>query len=213
MASLREIQKRDTRRRLYESALERFRERGYEDVTVDEIVQAAGTAKGTFFNHFPTKDHVLAAYHKEMTGWVVDQVRDETFASCEDAVLTYASRFADWGTRDPRLVALCIRRIFASPVMWEADQQNWRDSITWMQDRIAEGMRSGELKPDLDVPTLMAMIAAVFSFTGNAWALAGGFDGRAALERRLRFVFDAARSRPRSTDEDPSGDPAPHPAG
>jgi hypothetical protein len=42
------------------------------------------------------------------------------------------------------------------------------------------------------------MIVAVLSSVGNAWALSGGFDGRAEAVRRMKFVFDAARMKPRS---------------
>jgi len=37
-----------------------FRERGIKSVSIDEIVQAAGIAKGTFYLYFRTKDELLA---------------------------------------------------------------------------------------------------------------------------------------------------------
>lgn len=51
--------KQERRDRLYDAALNLFRQQGYEQTTVDQIVRAAGVAKGTFFNYFPTKDAIL----------------------------------------------------------------------------------------------------------------------------------------------------------
>ncbi len=193
MTSLREHQKRDTRARLYETALGLFRERGYDDVTVAEIAEAAGVAKGTFFNYYPTKDHLLADYHGRMTDGVMEQVEAEEFASCEEAVLAYVHRFADWGENDPRMVEMVVRRIFTDPVMYEADQHMIRRTLPWFEHQIELGVERGEIKPDVDRGAFVGMIAAVLSSVGNAWALNGGFDGRAELVRRMRFVFDAAR--------------------
>ena len=48
-----------TRDRLFEAALAEFRRRGVAAAEIEDIVRAAGVARGTFYLHFPTKDHVL----------------------------------------------------------------------------------------------------------------------------------------------------------
>lgn len=55
----RDLQREDTRARLFAAALDEFRRVGVEAARVSEICQMVGVAKGTFFFHFPTKDHVL----------------------------------------------------------------------------------------------------------------------------------------------------------
>ena len=52
----------ETRLRLFRSALLLFAERGFPNVTVEDITEAADVGKGTFFNYFETKDHVLALW-------------------------------------------------------------------------------------------------------------------------------------------------------
>lgn len=58
MAS-REQQREATRRRLYESALAMFRRDGVNACRTEDIARAAGVSRGSFYFHFPTKEHVL----------------------------------------------------------------------------------------------------------------------------------------------------------
>jgi TetR/AcrR family transcriptional repressor of uid operon len=52
-------QRLETRDRLFEAALAEFRRAGVAGAEIERIVRAAGVARGTFYLHFPTKDHVL----------------------------------------------------------------------------------------------------------------------------------------------------------
>lgn len=47
-----------TRELLYRAATELFVERGYEDTTMADIAERAGTARRTAFNHFPNKGDI-----------------------------------------------------------------------------------------------------------------------------------------------------------
>ncbi|MCV3271830.1 TetR/AcrR family transcriptional regulator [Roseobacter sinensis] len=55
------VQKRTliTRRNLIAAAQEIIAAKGYQDMRIDEVVQKAGVAKGTFFAHFPDKDALM----------------------------------------------------------------------------------------------------------------------------------------------------------
>nr|BFE37793.1 TetR/AcrR family transcriptional regulator [Actinomadura rugatobispora] len=45
---------------MFEAAIAEFRRSGMADADIGAIVKAAGVARGTFYFHFPTKEHVLA---------------------------------------------------------------------------------------------------------------------------------------------------------
>src|ERR1700681_4481686 len=51
-----------TRERLFRAALDLFAKHGFADTTVEDITNAADVGKGTFFNYFPSKDHILLAF-------------------------------------------------------------------------------------------------------------------------------------------------------
>jgi AcrR family transcriptional regulator len=61
----RERRRAEIRERLFSSALRLFAERGFMETTVADITEAADVGKGTFFNYFRTKEHVLATFGAE----------------------------------------------------------------------------------------------------------------------------------------------------
>lgn len=64
----------ETRRKIIETAISLFHERGFNNVTVDEIVQKTNTSKGAFYNHFRSKHEVFAEQFKEIDRFYVDHL-------------------------------------------------------------------------------------------------------------------------------------------
>ncbi len=56
----REVQRRETRQRVYTAAVAEFRRVSMAAADVSVIAREAGVARGTFYFHFPTKEHILA---------------------------------------------------------------------------------------------------------------------------------------------------------
>jgi AcrR family transcriptional regulator len=56
----RDAQRQETRKRVYAAAVAEFRRVGMAAADVSVIVKEAGVARGTFYFHFPTKEHILA---------------------------------------------------------------------------------------------------------------------------------------------------------
>jgi AcrR family transcriptional regulator len=57
--AVRELRKRDTWRVVHSSALRLMTERGFDAVSIDDIVAAAGISRRTFFNYFAGKESVV----------------------------------------------------------------------------------------------------------------------------------------------------------
>ena len=55
----REVRRRQTRERILGAAITEFKRSGMTGADVNAIVAAVGVAHGTFFFHFPSKEHVL----------------------------------------------------------------------------------------------------------------------------------------------------------
>jgi hypothetical protein len=55
----RELQKMQTRKKIFDCAMQLFSERSYEDVKITDIVEMANVSVGTFYFHFPSKDDII----------------------------------------------------------------------------------------------------------------------------------------------------------
>lgn len=56
----------DTRRKIYEAALELFREKGFEQTTMRDIAAKAGVALGGAYYYFSAKDAIVLAFYRQM---------------------------------------------------------------------------------------------------------------------------------------------------
>jgi AcrR family transcriptional regulator len=73
-ASARETQRLQTRERLLGAAVAEFKRAGLAAADVGAIVTAAGVAHGTFYFHFPTKEHVLLELEHREGGRIARQL-------------------------------------------------------------------------------------------------------------------------------------------
>lgn len=65
-----------TKEKILKTALKLFSEKGYDKVTVDEIVKKSGTSKGSFYQHFSAKSDIFLVRFTE-----VDDYYREVFHS------------------------------------------------------------------------------------------------------------------------------------
>lgn len=69
---------RSVKERLASAAFALFDERGYENSTVDDIVERAGVGRTTFFRAFPSKDDVILPDHEAVLGAVKARLATST---------------------------------------------------------------------------------------------------------------------------------------
>lgn len=120
MAGLRERKKEQTRRRIAEVALRLFDERGYDAVTVNEIAEAAGVAKVTLFNYFPTKDCLVTEGVKDDLAAIVSG-RPEGCEPLEALRRAYLAMAAEsTGGMDVESLLARVRVISSSPALMGA---------------------------------------------------------------------------------------------
>src|SRR6202040_3879201 len=66
----------EIRERLFRAALALFAKNGFAETTVEDITNAADVGKGTFFNYFPSKDHILIAFSDMQIAKLQDAVNE-----------------------------------------------------------------------------------------------------------------------------------------
>lgn len=74
--SLRERKKRETRARISNVATGLFQARGFDNVTVAEVAEAANVSKMTVFNYFPRKEELYFDRGEEALGLLHEAIHD-----------------------------------------------------------------------------------------------------------------------------------------
>ncbi|OBK89006.1 TetR/AcrR family transcriptional regulator [Mycobacterium sp. 1165178.9] len=75
---VREARRLETRARLFDAALAEISRRGVAAADVSAIVADAGVARGTFYFHFPTKEHVLIEVERLEETRIISELGDAT---------------------------------------------------------------------------------------------------------------------------------------
>ncbi len=74
----REAQRLQTRARLFDAAVAEIGRTGLAGTDVAAIAAAVGVARGTFYFHFPTKEHVLVELERNEEAKIVAQLANDT---------------------------------------------------------------------------------------------------------------------------------------
>ncbi len=144
MAS-REEQRERTRRRLYECAIEVFRRDGVVACRIDDIATAAGVSRGSFYFHFPTKEHVLLERMRETEDVICDAIDAlPADAPVTDVMHVLHEKLAEIWEPDPQLLpdvtGAALR--FAATTMEDREATRLRRVLAV---RFREGTERGEI--------------------------------------------------------------------
>jgi AcrR family transcriptional regulator len=187
----REAQKSRLKESLYETALRFFRAKGYDGTTVQQIAEEVGVAKGTFFNYFLSKEHVLAEWYRRVTRAALTDVSAREFPSTQDTILALADSLAERVAADPRLWDKKAKTTTA--LFFDEERALDDELLTFCFTQISAGKKRGDLVADLDASLFADMIVTVLTGTGQAWVVAGhGFDLREVARARVAFLFRGA---------------------
>ncbi|MFH2002083.1 MAG: TetR/AcrR family transcriptional regulator [Planctomycetota bacterium] len=190
----RQKQKEKLREHLFEISLELFKEQGYEQTTVQQITEKASVAKGTFFNHFPSKEHVVVEWYNRLTDESLAQVKKRGFSCAKEAVWEMAHAMAVHALKKPELLDVKARIVHASTMLTHAERKQDEEVGAFFQEHIRVGKQRGEIDAGVDEAFFADMIVALLTGTSHGWVLSRhGFDLNKTIQERIDFLFRAAR--------------------
>jgi AcrR family transcriptional regulator len=104
----------ETRSRVFDAAIAEFRRVGVAAAQIEDIVRAAGVARGTFYLHFPTKDHVLLEVLRRKEGAVAAELDGAVDRSVAEFLRLTVSLMAEVATGEdadiiPDVLAMIAR--------------------------------------------------------------------------------------------------------
>lgn len=169
---------------LTEAALQLLALKGFDVVTIDEIVTTAGVSKRTFFRYFASKEDVVVQFLADMGIGISAElaarpVEERPSVALLHAVSVPIAACGDHSERALRVVQLILRTPALLARFLERQAQ-WRDDLT------AELARRLGLAPDTDLyPQLAAgMALTAFNTVLQRWSDSDGAEDPAELTDR-----------------------------
>jgi AcrR family transcriptional regulator len=169
----RERRAAETRVRLFRCALELIAERGLANVTVEDITEAADVGKGTFFNYFPSKDHVLGVMAEIQVGKVKEAAAQagDTRKSIHSVIHNLVRRLSEEPGRSPRLARALISSFLASESVRKILKRNMRAGRKTIEQVVAAGQERGEIDPRLKKEKVALQLLQAVIGTVLLWSL------------------------------------------
>jgi AcrR family transcriptional regulator len=178
--SARETKRLQTRERLMGAAIAEFKRAGMAEADVGAIVTAAGVAHGTFFFHFPTKEHVLLELEQREEERIAKQLSRAT-GSGDDLLSTLKEAVRLVMGLERRLGAVLFKDFLAlhfSQTRPSSDESRQHPVIVQVAQEIERAQARGTVDPDV-----IPMNSAVFFLLGLYALLTTTHDwpGQAAM--------------------------------
>jgi AcrR family transcriptional regulator len=149
-----------TRRRIAEAALSLFKERDYDDVSLNGIARAAGVSHQTVLNHCENKAGVLLAAGELFSEEIRDLEADTVAGDVTSVVRTTCVRYEVLGDANARWAAMSTR---ASEVA-EGLTRGRLGFQSWLEEMLGD-LLPGEDDPDERRRVLLGLHAALDVFT------------------------------------------------
>jgi len=163
-AGLRERKKARTRASLREHALRLFREKGYQNTTVEQIAAAAEVSPSTFFRYFPTKEDLVL--QDDMDTRMIEAFEHQPPGLGPIAAVRAATRqvIDSYNAADMDLIRETTRLTMTVPEIRARAMDEFARTITVVAEAMAK--RAGRSPDDLAVRTAAgAIIGVIMSIT------------------------------------------------
>ena len=190
IGGLRERKKARLRQQIVETALHLFRQRGYENTRIDDIVHTLEISQPTFFRYFPSKDAVLREVGERGYACICERLRSE---------LSSKARTSE---RLRRLYVTMAQEVEADRQLWQAvvlsgamapvrsaelrDQEE--DAVRLLREILTQGQKRGEVTRAFPVVHLAEFMEGLYSTVVRQWAV--DLTGPHKLADRVRSAVE-----------------------
>lgn len=167
--------KQTTRARLLGAAAQEFARAGYERANVDGISLAAGYAKGTIYNYFPSKEELFLAVVEEATAQAAAAAPAPVDGSAWERLTAALTGFCRWaGQQDPLARVLVRECLMGTPGLYPRVIGAEWPLTAQLETIIADGMQQGQIRSDTPADLLALATAGLTDLAlAQHWASEG----------------------------------------
>lgn len=147
-----------TKRKLLDAAALEFGEKGFHEASITGITQRAGTALGSFYTYFDSKDELFSALVKDMSARVKTHA-GSAMTEWQDALereQLALKAFMNFAREHKEIYRIIDEAEFVDPESYRA---HYEETAARISERLQEGSAAGDLRDDLD--------------EAHAWAIMG----------------------------------------
>lgn len=167
---------KNTKGKIINAAWDLFYEQGYEDTTVEEIIEKSGTSKGSFYHYFEGKDALLGS---------LSYIFDEEYAKLAEILPDDMSAFDKllylnsqlFATIEDRIDIDLLTRLYSTQLVTKGEKHlldNKRLYYKLLKKIVSDGQRSGELTSDMTTNEIVKLYAMCERALIYDWCLCGG---------------------------------------
>ena len=190
----RQEQKENTRGAIYRSARQLFDEKGFDNVTMEEIAAKAGVSVGSIYFHFNSKQEIMANYHADLDHAYLEYLEA---SKAEDAQKSVQQKLTDF------IVFACITsanlgveniRVVYPYMMCNAEfgsrmLNDQRPYYKMLQSYVLGGQQSGEIRRDYSSEDIINDITVLARGCIMDWCIHGGHTDIAQLAARTMDIY------------------------
>ena len=189
----------EKREKLLRTAIDAFAIAPYEHVSMSQLAQRAGIAKGSLYQYFTDK--------RELYLYLVQLAADEKLAylqrveppSPDIGMFAYlrwlTEQTLDFQFANPNLYQVAYRALYGDRPFPDASLQGAQEAgIHYFEGLITQGIARGDLRSDLDIELTALLISNFFSQVGNYIVDTlekkplTGAEGHWAKKRRAKYA-------------------------
>ena len=191
LASRRERRSAELRERLFRSALRLFAEKGFAETTVEDITEAADVGKGTFFNYFPSKDHILLAFSDMQLGKLEELVANfrNSNQSLSDFFRSLTDRMTEEPLRNPGMIRALLLGYLSSSAVREVMTEKQERALKLHTQIMEIAQSRGELRADIPAVEIAHVFRQAIFGTLLMWSVTGDASLRTRIRSALHMVW------------------------
>src|ERR1700745_3956547 len=190
-ASRRVRRSAELRERLFRPALALSGKKGFAQTTVEDITEAADVGKGTFFNYFPTKEHILMSFGEMQLGKLEAIVRDaqQSDLPMRGVLRMLVLRMTEEPIRNPAIVrALLLANLSSVHVRGAMLRIHNRNRVL-LGKLIRHGQERNEIRTDLPAEEIAQVWRQMVFGTLMFWSLVGDEKLVTRLETAIQLLW------------------------
>lgn len=149
---------RQTRRKLLDAAAIEFGEKGFHDASITGITTRAGTALGSFYTYFASKDEIFRALVADLSDKVRQRAAGVVISGMEGFETERAAltAFLQFAREHKEIYRIIDEAEFVDPDNY---RKHYESTALRILSRLNKGSETGEFRPDLE--------------EAHAWAIMG----------------------------------------